>query len=589
MRGTFRGVGSRRLISALLFAALSAASHADYAIVVGVQHYPNAPGYAPLEGPVPDSKALSEVLALRFGFKVRTLLDADATKERILNEIKIAASSIGEDERFVFYFAGHGMMSPPSLMPADAVADDPSGKGEYRTITPDELYAAVRLINARSRTVILDSCHSGAMSKGLDAGIVPRLYIPRRRTLLSKGFDVFPEPASGKDLGHKFDLGKGEVCYVTACRDIEKAYEARLEGGQRTGLFTHFLMRSLQESDEATPTWEEVRTDVSTNLSEFLTSKGYSQSPTVSSAYREALMFESKDQVGPESRLLKSAAQLFATENPDPTKLSISIQPDTTNLQVGQFLRLKVSASEPGYLVVLGQIRGRIYPIFPKKPEDGALPPVESVKVEAGHEFNSPDDPSSPGSYFDLVGQDQVKAFLFKNAEHAAALLESVSGPSSKADMEGLIAKVIALKASPDSFFTSALVFSVSDALIGGTPLADPTALLRRLVAQQEPATQYLMRAFGFQNRATLQGLAAEPGDVAQSSKDKLAEILNLMIQTRILYDPTAFQSLVLSIEAKRLLELDPPAGSKERIELNRMMLEAVFPAETGATTGGGS
>ncbi|KXK20199.1 MAG: Caspase domain protein [Armatimonadetes bacterium OLB18] len=146
MRGSFCGVGSRRLISALLFAALSAASHADYAIVVGVQHYPNAPGYAPLEGPVPDSKALSEVLALRFGFKVRTLLDADATKERILNEIKIAASSIGEDERFVFYFAGHGMMSPPSLMPADAVADDPSGKGEYRTITPDELYAAVRQI-----------------------------------------------------------------------------------------------------------------------------------------------------------------------------------------------------------------------------------------------------------------------------------------------------------------------------------------------------------------------------------------------------------------------------------------------------------
>lgn len=586
MRGKLRGVGNRWLTSILFGGLLAAFSRADYAIIVGVQHYPNAPGYAPLEGPVPDSKALSEVLALRFGFKVRTILDAEATKERILNEIKIAAANLKEDERFVFYFAGHGMMSPPSLMPADAVADDPTGKGEYKTITPDELYAAVRLINAKSRTVILDSCHSGAMSKGLDASIVPRLYIPRRRTLLSKGFDVFPEPANGKDLGHKFDLGKGEVCYVTACRDIEKAYEARLEGGQRTGLFTHFLMRSLKESQEATPTWEEVRTDVSTNLSEFLTSKGYSQSPTVSSAYREALMFESKDQVGPESRLLKSAAQLFATENPDPAKLSMSIQPDTTNLQVGQFLRLKVSVAEPGYLVVLGQIRGRIYPIFPKKAEDNSMPPVESVKVEAGHEFNSPDDPTSPGSYFDLVGQDQVKAFLFKNADHAAALLESVTGPSSKENMEGLIAKVISLKASTGSFFTSAIVFSVSDALIGGTPLADPTALLRRLVAQQEPPTQYLMRAIGFQNRATLQGLAAEPGDVAQSSKDKLVEILNLMLQTRILYDASAFQSLVLSIEAKRLLESDPPAGSKERIELNRMIIEAVFPAETGATTG---
>ena len=93
----------------------------------------------------------------------RLLTDAQATRQGILNALTAARTATKPTERFVFYFAGHGTNSPVNcLLPSDARKDATTGD-----LTRNDLYDAVRAIPARSRTIILDSCFSGGMSKSI--------------------------------------------------------------------------------------------------------------------------------------------------------------------------------------------------------------------------------------------------------------------------------------------------------------------------------------------------------------------------------------------------------------------------------------
>jgi uncharacterized caspase-like protein len=139
----------------------------SWAVVVGVNQYPHGGrGFPNLNYAVNDAKQVSEKLR-DLGFDVKLLLDKDATRQ---NVIKALADDIGanakENDRIVFYFAGHGATKekadktnmgyilPADYNPAHHVSTAISMQ-QLRDISAD--------IKAKHVLYAMDSCFSGGL------------------------------------------------------------------------------------------------------------------------------------------------------------------------------------------------------------------------------------------------------------------------------------------------------------------------------------------------------------------------------------------------------------------------------------------
>jgi hypothetical protein len=168
-----------------------------YALVVGIANYPNV---RPLpETVLKDARDVGALLQQpdRAGYPpdhVKLILDAQATRQAMLDGLAWLASVAGSDATAVFYYSGHGgrLDDGPNagnyLIPFDTRIDTL----KQTAISSDELTTALRAIHAERLVVLLDACHSGGTgdakaiditSKDLDpnapvlkGGLDPRLY-----------------------------------------------------------------------------------------------------------------------------------------------------------------------------------------------------------------------------------------------------------------------------------------------------------------------------------------------------------------------------------------------------------------------------
>ena len=71
---------------------------------------------------------VAEVLARDYGFQVTTLLDGEATRDRILGALNGARKQLGADDSFLVYYSGHGQFDSKTetsyWIPVDADAED---------------------------------------------------------------------------------------------------------------------------------------------------------------------------------------------------------------------------------------------------------------------------------------------------------------------------------------------------------------------------------------------------------------------------------------------------------------------------------
>lgn len=133
----------------------------NQAIVIGIDSYDGG-GWSPLNFAVADAKRVAEYLE-RSGYQVSLLLNEDAKRDRILDTLYDASRNLGEDDRFLFYFGGHGH--------TDRVGEDEHGylvphgaKSVGGMIAMDE----IREISSRMRAVrhqlfVLNSCYGGTI------------------------------------------------------------------------------------------------------------------------------------------------------------------------------------------------------------------------------------------------------------------------------------------------------------------------------------------------------------------------------------------------------------------------------------------
>lgn len=149
---------------------------------------------------------------------------ADATLNNILAELdwmKQISNAFGNEAKFVFYYAGHGIPDEASgdsyLLPVD-------GRGNMLATgySLNKLYEALGNLSAQSITVLMDACFSGANRDG-------------NMIASARGVAIKAKPAAPK----------GKMVVLSAAQGDETAYPYKEKGH---GLFTYFILKKLQET-----------------------------------------------------------------------------------------------------------------------------------------------------------------------------------------------------------------------------------------------------------------------------------------------------------------------------------------------------
>ncbi|HVL37749.1 MAG TPA: caspase family protein, partial [Fimbriimonadaceae bacterium] len=440
-----------RVAACVIGVALVSGARADYAVVVGVQEY-LLPSANTLRGAVNDAQDVASLLRKR-GFEVQVLTNRQATKQGVLGALQAASAKMGAQDRFVFYFAGHGRREPHhALMPHDATKTGSD-------ISTEELYRAIAAVPASSRTVILDACFSGGMIRGAAKGfrkLTPRFWEdpdrPRKRPSLAKSFGAPTDEVSAQESLDHLVAGE-EVCYYAAAKPGEAAMEEFVDGERAHGVFTYSLLQQLSQN---VGTWNDVHLRVKQKVQERLEGSGLEQNPTISAAFVTAPLFSSQGPKRPVSMSADpSALDLYNLDQVNESVLRVSVTPNRSHFRVGEQFRFSVRTERPGYLVVLGRSDGKHYLVHP------ANGIVEGAFLPAGSDF-----PRGGGlSHLNSPGMDRIKILLFERPSEAKALIDAMRSFANRPSVAEMQAKKIAGLRDP-SLLASASVTLIAEPML---------------------------------------------------------------------------------------------------------------------------
>jgi hypothetical protein len=361
-------------LAVFLSLLLTPASGAVRALVVGINDYG---GLGDLNSCVADARDFANLLGRTYGVpagNIRLLLDGEASREGIAVAFQQhLVSGASADDQIVFYFSGHGSLSPnlnsitlrrvdKALVPARLPAQPNSWAHLVTQASLDEWLAKSP---ARRQVVVLDCCHSGTQTRGLSGDSRVKgldLGFSAAETALSQsGFPKsFVKSSPGKSL-----------LWLGACQSTQVSYT-----GSPNSLFTGRLLRSLSGRPSATidSVFPEIARDVTNSSQGLISGK---QEPLAEGPTSEPLLLASV----PVSSVAVSSIPSPASA-PDPTATAPSpviIPPPSNPFTVSVALNksvyltnelpvVTVRTSEDAYLrVFIIDASARMTQIFPNK------------------------------------------------------------------------------------------------------------------------------------------------------------------------------------------------------------------------------
>jgi hypothetical protein len=446
------------ILAPVLIVLVPSLAQADQAVVVGINSYPNLPTANQLAGCVNDADDVTARLQ-KLGFQVTEVTDVNATSQNILSALQAARTSTKPNERFIFYFAGHGAQKENGA--AALLASDADPVALTGVIPEQDLHNAVANVPARTRTIVLDSCYSGAMSLSLSKGITEltaRYYnfygVPKTKRIVLANPNR-PDPATSGQAG--------DICYFDAAQFSQSAWEGKF-GGRPSGVFTHFLLQRLQSLAQS---WSALQADVAGDV---LQATAYAQSPIVSPGYMAADVFEAPEEIAkPRSgkslnasahRPTQSLWETFGEDRLDSTRLVLRINPSLAEIAENSNFTLSVDTpASTGFLVVLEiDTDGDLDLLYPasRKADDGK---IDSPSLRL---------PTDSSLFYSVneTGVERVKAILFRSQQDAQSLLSQF--PAAQGDATPSVSvqnakshSVTISDTSASPFCTSELSFAV--------------------------------------------------------------------------------------------------------------------------------
>lgn len=227
-----------------------------FAVIIANENYEEEVN---VEYALNDGIAFSQYCSKTLGIPESNIhIRKDATLNNILAEIswmENIAQAYGNEAKFIFYYAGHGVPDESNgtayLLPVD-------GKSNILATgySIGKLYDQLNALKAQSVTVIMDACFSGAK---------------RGEGMLAS--------ARGVAIKAKAEAPKGNMMVITAAQGNETAYPYK---EKKHGLFTYFLLKKLQESKGNT-TYGELFNYIKKNVSQkSIVVNEKSQTPSIS-------------------------------------------------------------------------------------------------------------------------------------------------------------------------------------------------------------------------------------------------------------------------------------------------------------------
>jgi hypothetical protein len=249
------------LTACFLLLTLFVSAKTSRALFIGINQY-KAPKDSVLKSPralwnnlggcVNDAEAMRDLAITRYGFipvNITILLNAEASRARIIEEIrKLIRISEKGDVLFIFY-AGHGSQMKNSLSVEKDKKDE--------TIVPADAWKGVADIRDKELsaffnelidkgvllTVIFDSCHSGSVGRGQLFDISNVRYMEENPSDAKDPSD----PARPEDRG---------ALIISAAQDDEFAKEVKDEHNLLHGAFTLALLKAFQQTSVDAPVEE---------------------------------------------------------------------------------------------------------------------------------------------------------------------------------------------------------------------------------------------------------------------------------------------------------------------------------------------
>jgi len=268
-----------------------------YSLLVGINNYhpESSPSVTSLKGCVNDINAIEAYLQERIAkdrssefqlVKPLKLTNELATRKAVIDGFQNYLSQADSEDIVLFYYSGHGSQEPanPEILTQKKEADNlnetlvcyDSFTPDSRNLTDKELRYLISKIARKEPhiVVILDCCHSGTGTREipLNTRMAPEDTRPR-----SWDSFVFAEELLGsRGTGKKVSIPEGKHIILAACRDNQKAKEEKTETGEYRGIFSYFLLQTLQH-DNGTLNYR----DLIRNVNGLVSGKVNSQSPTL--------------------------------------------------------------------------------------------------------------------------------------------------------------------------------------------------------------------------------------------------------------------------------------------------------------------
>ncbi len=253
------------------------------ALLVGINKYQDAPQ---LRGCVNDVHNMWNVLTGAYGFDkdaIRVLTDERATKSNILHRLNWLFKDARAGDELVFHYSGHG--SQVRDRSGDELADGmdeilcPYDLDWENPLKDDDLYKIFKKLPAEAfLTMICDSCHSGTISRDVEA---LREFKKTEVRFAMPPFDIQARSRNRLLDTRKFGAKKDVLdkpqrhVLISGCKDNQYSEDAYING-QWQGAFTAALMQSFLKFPKRS--WVNIHKDVC----QFLKENDYIQEPQLS-------------------------------------------------------------------------------------------------------------------------------------------------------------------------------------------------------------------------------------------------------------------------------------------------------------------
>ncbi|MCB1876540.1 MAG: trypsin-like serine protease [Chromatiales bacterium] len=402
----------------------------DRALLVGVERYRN-PRFNLIGGSTNDVNLIRSLLIEQFRFepgRICVLTDEQATRANIVRAARDwLVNGSGRGDRAMFFYSGHGYYQADRdgdendpydevLAPYDVelVSEKTSPATFRNVIFDDEVGEWVHALQGRQVTVVVDSCHSGTITRDLN-GADPQFV----RTLAARLPPATRAALRSIQRDSAFIERSDSLVAWSAVSPLQQALVDR-EAAQFQGVFTGRFVRGITKgradgNRDGLVTFAELHDYLSRESQAYCERNtrdcGAGLTPYLE-APREILTRDVVSGKGA-ANTADQAGGLLGHENG--ADLRIEILP-SARVRLGEKMKFRFRSARDGYLLVLDvNAKGEVTQLFPNRFADRQ---GRRNRVEAGRSVTIPDayygfemtagEPTGSGVLIALVTEDPV-------------------------------------------------------------------------------------------------------------------------------------------------------------------------------------